>query len=41
VIRLDTLVYGAGSQTADQLVAKANPVETQLGLLKAAFGNDQ
>jgi regulator of CtrA degradation len=41
VIRLDTLVYGAGQQTADQLLAASNPVETQIGLLKAAFGNDE
>lgn len=41
VIRLDMLVYGAGNQTADQLVGLPNPVETQLGLLKAAFGHDE
>jgi regulator of CtrA degradation len=40
VMRLDMLVYGGGTQTADQLVSAANPVEKQLGLLKAAFGND-
>jgi len=43
VIRLDMLVYGGGNKTEDQLTqaATANPVEKQIGLLKAAFGEDR
>jgi regulator of CtrA degradation len=41
VTRLDSLVYGGRTPTADQLVRVSNPVEKQLGLLKAAFGNDR
>ncbi len=40
VLRLDALVYGGGSTVAAEAAAASNPVETQLGLLKAAFGND-
>jgi regulator of CtrA degradation len=36
VRRLDTTIHNRGS--AEQLAAAANPVERQLGLLKAAFG---
>ncbi|HLL29221.1 MAG TPA: DUF1465 family protein [Xanthobacteraceae bacterium] len=38
VTRLDQLVYGGGAKPAAPVQAIANPVETQLGLLKAAFG---
>jgi regulator of CtrA degradation len=37
VLRLDALVYGGSSAVKE---VQSNPVETQLGLLKAAFGND-
>lgn len=36
VLRLDALVYGAPSEL--EAAPPSNPVETQLGLLKAAFG---
>jgi regulator of CtrA degradation len=39
VTRLDQLVYGGGVEKAPiPLKPGANPVETQIGLLKAAFG---
>jgi regulator of CtrA degradation len=40
VLRLDSLVYGGGVQAVEVAASPSNPVETQLGLLKAAFGND-
>jgi regulator of CtrA degradation len=41
VLRLDALVYGGTSVAAVEAAhSQSNPVETQLGLLKAAFGND-
>ncbi len=40
VLRLDALVYGGGSTVMADAASASNPVETQLGLLKAAFGND-
>jgi regulator of CtrA degradation len=39
VLRLDALVYG-GSIPAAETPPASNPVESQLGLLKAAFGPD-
>lgn len=39
VLRLDALVYGAPAEP--EAVPSSNPVETQLGLLKAAFGNNR
>ena len=39
VLRLDALVYGAPAEP--ETAPASNPVETQLGLLKAAFGNNR
>lgn len=39
VLRLDALVYGAAAEP--EAASSSNPVETQLGLLKAAFGNNR
>jgi len=36
--RLDQLVYGGVERTPISVKPGANPVETQIGLLKAAFG---
>jgi len=38
VLRLDALVYGGGAEP--EAASASNPVESQLGLLKAAFGKD-
>jgi regulator of CtrA degradation len=40
VLRLDALVYGGSIPSAETVPPPSNPVETQLGLLKAAFGKD-
>lgn len=39
VLRLDALVYGAPAEP--ETAPASNPVETQLGLLKAAFGSNR
>jgi regulator of CtrA degradation len=41
VLRLDALVYGGGSILPAETPSASNPVESQLGLLKAAFGQDR
>jgi regulator of CtrA degradation len=41
VLRLDALVYGGGSILPAETPSASNPVESQLGLLKAAFGKDR
>jgi regulator of CtrA degradation len=41
VLRLDALVYGGASIVPAEAPAASNPVESQLGLLKAAFGGDE
>jgi hypothetical protein len=38
VMRLDALVYEAATKAADDA---GNPVERQIGLLRAAFGGDR